>query len=41
METVLKERLRELIEYEWLSVSSFENTVGLTNYFIRKTKGEI
>ena len=24
METVVKESLRELIDYEWLSVSSFE-----------------
>ena len=28
METVVNEWLRELIEYEWLSVSSFESKVG-------------
>ena len=28
METVVNEWLRELIDYEWLSVSSFEKKVG-------------
>ena len=28
METVVNEWLRELIEYEWLSVSSFDSKVG-------------
>ena len=28
METVVNEWLRELIDYEWLSVSSFESKVG-------------
>ena len=28
METVVNESLRELIDYEWLSVSSFESKVG-------------
>ena len=28
METVVNEGLRELIEYEWLSVSSFDSKVG-------------
>ena len=28
METVVNELLRELIDYEWLSVSSFESKVG-------------
>ena len=29
METVVNEWLRELIEYEWLSASSFESKVGI------------
>ena len=29
METVVNEMLRELIDYEWLSVSSFEKKVGI------------
>ena len=41
METVVNEGLRELIDYEWLIVSSFEKKVVLTNSFICKTKGEI
>ena len=41
METVVKESLRELIDYEWLIVSLFEKNVCLTNSFICKIKGEI
>ena len=29
METVVNEWLRELIEYKWLSVSSFDSKVGI------------
>ena len=41
METVVNYRLLELIDYEWLIVSSFEKKVGLTNSFICKIKVEI
>ena len=46
METVVKESLRELIDYEWLSVSSFESKVGrklgvkINDYCNNKSNGK-
>ena len=46
MQTVVNERLRELIEYEWLSVSSFDSKVGrkcgvkINHYCNNKSNGK-